>query len=314
MRNIEVFWTELGRREKLLRDSYTRLNIALPPSQGMARALDEAKDLAEGIKTVSSDTALVETIQACHTVYAIAESVEVCLGFGLDVSRQLSAMATGTINYGTPGNTSAKSIYLKDFEYELFIAASLIRAGLRPKLLDNPSDPMGEMEVEGIVVECKHPDSTGGLPDKLKKFARKLRKSGRFGFFAVAVEDAHHLGDQIVFGSKLYYDSWLDSKQAEMEESGQKLAGFAAYRDVVLGLIHTQTKVVVIAGATGMKRHSTSLLFDRPSTPEAMTRGAEKIARVFNPSPHHFARPVTASSREDIVPNGQPPSEPVAGD
>ncbi len=314
MTSDEAFWIELGRREKLLRDTYHRLKISLQPGHGMAKALDEAKALAGGIKAEFSDTSLLDTVKACHTIYAIAGNVEVCLDAGLDISRQLSSMATGTTDYGTPGSTTDKSIYLKDFEYELFIAASLIRGGLMPQFLDNPSDPMGEMQVKGIVIECKHPDSTGSLRDKVKKFAKKLRESGCFGLFAVAVEDAHHLGDRTVFDSKSDYNAWLEAKQIELEKSGLELADFAAHRDVVLGLVHTQTKLAIIAEETGMMRHSTSTLFDRPDIPEVIMEGARKVARVFNPVPHHFVLPAKASSRKDAAPNGQSASEPIAGD
>jgi hypothetical protein len=276
-------WEELGRREALIRDAYDKAKVILKPRQGLALALEEANALAANLKSAKtfSDATARETAQAFHVIYSIAESIELCLQSGLDISRQLSQMATGTTDFGTPSKRNGK-IYFKDFEYELFVASCLIRRGLKPRFLEDRSDPMGEMSVDGIVIECKHPNSNGQIESNISKFALKLREVGKFGVFAIAVEDVHHLGDREAFASDLEYQVWLEAKRDEMELYGLRRAAIASRFDNILGLIHTQSMVEVVGGHTRMSRLGSSVLFDRPT--HDLTK-ARTIAEAFNPQP-----------------------------
>jgi hypothetical protein len=285
LHRVDAIWKELGRREELLRNAYRNLRIPLNPDQGLALALAEARALADGVKSSepATEVAVLKAVEACHVIFAISESVGICHSAGLEITRQLRQMATGTANFGTPGSTKTKGIYLKDFEYELFIASSLIRRGLAPRFLDDPSDPMGEMVVDQIVIECKHPDSVGQLRSNIAKFGQELTKSGRFGMFAVAVEDAHHLGDTASFGTEDEYRQWLKAKE---------LLDFAWGFERIVGLITTQSKVLVIGAETRISRLGTSIVFDRSELPEEAGSAAIRIAKVFNPDPTHHSTTV----------------------
>jgi len=276
-------WEELGRREAMIRNEYAKKRIALKPGQGLALALEESNALAANLKSTksASDAAVQEAVQALHVIYSIADSIELCLNSGLDITRQLSQMATGTTDFGTPTRKNSR-IYFKDFEYELFIASCLIRRGLKPEFLEDRSDPIGEMSVEGILIECKHPNSTGQIEDNISKFARNLRAAGKFGIFAIAVEDAHHLGDHGTFATVLDHHVWLEAKRDEMESVGLGIVTFASKFENILGLIHTQSIVQIVGGNTGMSRLGNSLLFERPA--QDLTT-ARMIAEVFNPHP-----------------------------
>jgi hypothetical protein len=276
-------WQELGRREAMIRNEYAKKRIALKPGQGLALALEEANALAANLKSTKSvsDAAVQETVRAFHVIYSIAESIELCLKSGLDITRQLAQMGSGTADFGTPTDKSSR-IYFKDFEYELFIASCLIRRGLKPEFLEDRSDPLGEMSVEGILIECKHPNSTGQIEANISKFARNLRAAGKFGIFAIAVEDAHRMGDRGAFATELDHQGWLEAKRDEMELAGLRRASFTSKFENILGLIHTQSLVQIVDGNTAMSRLGNSLLFERP-TQDLTT--ARMIAEVFNPHP-----------------------------
>jgi hypothetical protein len=288
------YWEELGRREAMIRNEYAKAKIALKPKQGLSLALEEAHALAANLKSPQpcSDAMALEAAQAFHVIYSIADSIELCLQSGLDISRQLSQMATGTTDFGTPSKKNGK-IYFKDFEYELFVSSSLIRRGLKPEFLEDRSDPMGEMSVDGIFIECKHPNSNGQIESNISKFALQLREAGKFGIFAIAIEDLHHLGDRKTFASQFEYQVWLEAKRDEMEQSGLRRAAFASRFENILGLIHTQSLVTVVGGDTQMSRLGSSVLFDRPT--QDLT-AARAIAEAFNPHPALYSQVQRAES------------------
>lgn len=287
----DEFWKELGRRSALLRNIYATYRIPLESASPLAQALAEARDLADGKKVVlpPSDQALMKAVESAQTIYVIAESVERCLAEALDISRHLKQMATGTIDYGSPGSAGQKNIYLKDFEYELFIASALVTRGLKPVFLPDRNDPTGEMQVNGLIIECKHPDSEGQLMRNISKFGRKLMESNRHGIFAVGLEDACQLGDVVAFETQSDYDRWLEQKQDLMEEGGRKRALHAYEQERVLGLVTTQAKLLMIADNSQFSRLGNSMLFDDKESFSPHAAEALQIAKAFNPSPIRYS-------------------------
>jgi len=289
----EEFWNELGRRADAIRGAYQQAHIQLNGNSPVAKALAEAKELADGVKSKdpANNQTILRTVEAAHVIYAIAESIVTCQSGGLDITRHLKQMGTGTINFGIPGTAENKDIYLKDFEYELFIASILLKNGLQPSFLDDPSDPIGEMEVNGLIIECKHPNSDSGrqLMKNITKFGGKLREKDRFGIFAVGIEDAYRLGDIEVFADKQAYSDWLELKRDAMETSGRKLAVQVSCQERILALIHTQTKLLIIEGQTGFSRLGNVMLFDNRKNFASHEADVKSVARAFNPSPSRFS-------------------------
>lgn len=290
--SLDEFWNELGRREELIRAAYKRACIQLNEDSPLAKALAEAKELADGVKSKESanDQTVLRTVEAAQAVYALAESIETCQSGGLDITRHLAQMATGTINFGTPGTTEKKDIYLKDFEYELFIASTLLNNGLRPNFLDDPSDPVGEMEVNGLIVECKHPNAERKLMRNITKFGKKLLEAERYGIFAAGIEDAYRLGDVEVFADKQAYSDWLELKRDAMETNGRKRAAQVSGQERILALIHTQTKLLIIDGQTSLSRLGNAMLFDNKESFASHEADVTSIACAFNPSPSRYSQ------------------------
>jgi hypothetical protein len=281
------FWKELGRRASFIRDLYKTHRIRLKRGEGLSIALDEAVALARGDKKMGafSRSQLIRTASDAHIIYGIAESLETCIGAGLDISNHLGQLTTGTADYGTPAATNAKTIFLKDFEFELFIVAALIKRGLIPEFPKQRNDPRGEFLVSGIFVEAKHPNSVGQFEKMVGRFNAALRKDGLFGVFAVALEDAYGLGDEAEFGSHADYERWLIAKRARMETMGRQFIKHAASLSRVAAILQTQSKIEIVGGFTTMRRLGNSVLFDHRASFCDYEVPAKAIAEAFNPLP-----------------------------
>lgn len=142
------FFEELGRRAAFIRGLYRRYRVVLKPNEGLSLALEEAEALARGDKLEGLASAeQLHTIQSrAHVIYAFAETLKTCVDAGLDVSRHLPQMTTGSTDFGISSRDN-KAIFFKDFEFELFIASALIRSGLVPALT-GPGDPRGDPPIE----------------------------------------------------------------------------------------------------------------------------------------------------------------------
>jgi hypothetical protein len=284
-----AFFTELGRRVTFIRQVYTRYHIPLKPTEGLARALDEAEALARGVKAESafSREYLIQITNEIHVIYAFGGNLEVTVNAGLDVSTHLANLTTGTTNYGTP-SADSKTIFFKDFEFELFLASALLQHGLRP-IFTPPGDPCGELVCRGIRIEAKHPNSVGQLTKLLGKFQKALEEIRTFGIFVVALEDVMELGDISEFASQADYEGWLAVKREGMEAVGRKLITAAAPLPRIAALVQTQTKVEIVGGVTGLRRLGNSLLFDHRASFAQYAIPAKAIASVFNPDPVRFS-------------------------
>lgn len=108
--SLEEFWRELGRRADLIHAAYTRARVQLNENGALGKAIAEAKELADGVKSKepTNDQAVLRMVEAAQVVYTVAESIETCQSGGLDITRHLAQMSTGTIDFGTPVRANRK--------------------------------------------------------------------------------------------------------------------------------------------------------------------------------------------------------------
>ena len=285
------YWDQLSGRVRYLRDMYRAKKIALKPGEGLTKALEEAELSAEGSLSpdAPTDENLVRAVNACHVVWGLYDSIKACVDAGLDVTNHLGQLTTGTIDFGVPADaaTSHKTIYFKDFEAELLIAAQLSKAGLPVRFLEEANDPRGEMCVGDILIEVKHPNSTNRLESLMRKFNGGLHGSNTYGVFVTAVEDAFCLADQSSFASDEEFVAWQRQKRAEMESFGHSAVLRAASLPRIGALVQTSSAVEVVGDKTRLARYSNSLVFDQRQYPAGVQAAIERIACVFNP---HFRR------------------------
>ena len=281
------YWTELLARVQYLRDLYHDKKISLKPGQGLTQALDEAEACARCAPSpdAPTDDNLVNSVNACHLVWGLHDSVKACSDATLDVASHLRRLTTGTIDFGVPADpvTAARTIYFKDFEAELFVAGQLAKGGLHVEFLPQDNDPRGEMSVEGIFIEVKHPNSTRRLESLMRKFNGELRKGSAYGVFVTAVEDAFHMAEQSASASQGDHLAWQRQKRGEMELFGWNAVLRAASLPRIAALIQTCSVTEFAEGSAQFVRRGNSLVFDHRQYPPETLRCVERIAAVFNP-------------------------------
>lgn len=287
----EALYVELDRRVGFIRDLFREAKVDLKLGSPLDSALVEARAIARAEKSDKppTDENLHNSYSSLHVVYALAESLQTCVNAGVDVAGYLPQLTTGTTDFGVPAGPNDRTIFFKDFEFELLIAATLVKAGVIPTLMAVPNDPSGEMCVGNVHIEAKHPNTLGQLEKQMRKFNKELQRRGTWGMFAVALEDAFELGERADFESDLVYEQWLKAKRDGMEALGLRMIKRAAKLPRIAGLITTQTSVTNVAGATNLTRLANSVLFDHRESKPSYWADAEKVAKAFNPDPRLFS-------------------------
>ncbi|AUX22825.1 uncharacterized protein SOCEGT47_033380 [Sorangium cellulosum] len=291
-------WEELLRRVVYIRNLYRERGIALPPGEGLALALDEAEALGRGDVSAApaTDENAARTAHDAHVIWVLQENIETCLTNGLDLSSHLANIATGTTDYGAPAEDNRR-IFFKDFEYEVFVMAALLRQGRRVVLAAQPNDPVYEFECDGLLFQLKHPNSRRQTERNLCRFNGQLREAGRHGIFVVGLEDMFGLADGGLHPTQQDFDIWLREKREAMEAHGIPLIQRGMRLTNVVGLVQTQTLVEFRAGNSQMRRLGNSCIMDRDgATGEPWWNDALAVLSCFNPTP------VRASTvRDDVV-------------
>lgn len=289
----EMNWKELEARTTYIRELFAKAKVPMNPAEGLARSLAEADALARGEKLPGdpSPEVLAAIGHDAHVIWALADNLKACVAGGLNITPHLKQITTGTTDYGTPAaGNEAKKIYFKDFEFELFLASAMLRAQLKVQLADPPNDPRGDLIVDSVWVEIKHPNSLKQLMKLAAAFHGSLAKEGSYGVFAAGIEDAFELGAQPADPSHEDFAEWLERKRDAMEKFGREFIHGVAKYDRILAVVQTSTAVEWYDGSTRLRRLSNSLIFDdgRCGDP-AVNATAQKIAEVFNPKPRRFS-------------------------
>lgn len=270
----------------ILRDA----KVHLRPGEGFDELLKNAEIYARGPGQSGVDPRLE---RAAHAVLALSDNLRECADHGLGLKSHLLQMGTGTTDYGAPAprGTEARRIYFKDFECEVFVAATLLRNGVEAAFVDPPNDPCGDIVVSPLRVEVKHPDSRAQLLKLAAKFQRKLSDRGLFGVFAAGLEDAFVLASQPAAADQDDYMQWRRERNTEMEAFGLDFIGEVARYDRILALVQTASVLVSVGGSESMQRHSNSFIFDDRRQADSLALAqAERIARVFNPKPRRYSQ------------------------
>jgi len=287
-------WDELRVRVQHIRDLCRRLKIRLIPGQGLAQSLDEAEALAEGTKQTApaNEANVLASVRAFHNVWGLYDSLYACQTAGLPIAAHLKQMTTGSADFGVPSDPSSafKMIYYKDFEAELFIAASLARAGLHVEFLKEPNDPRGDMRAQEVFIEVKHPDSAKSLERLMRKFDGQMRRTGSAGVFVAALEDAFRLASPTSFSSKPDFSSWKEKKDDEIEVFGMAALLRAATLQNIGVLAQTSSYIEIIGDETQFVRRTNAVIYDERSYASTVNETLKRIAEVFNPHPTLFSQ------------------------
>jgi len=278
---------ELGEKIKYIRNLYCKYNIALKKGQGLYCMLIEGEKIVNEV-TPQSKEELKIMAEAYHHIWALCDDLKTCIGAGWNIRNHLNQITTGSVNYGTPSDDK-KTIYYKDFELELFIGACLIKQGLKAELSKDPSDPKGDIYLDDVYIQIKHPSKIDQLKKRMVAFNKKMITDNGYGFFIVGLEDIFSLGDITCFNSDDCYLKWRDVKYNEIESFGtQHIIPIAEKMDRILGLAQTSTRVYWIGDSSRLIRFGNSLIFSKNSVPEAIMKTANQISDTFNLNSHLF--------------------------
>jgi hypothetical protein len=278
---------ELKKRSLAIRDLLKKHKVKLVPGEGLEQALVEAEAIANAVKKGEKGTekAFVESARAASVVWSLSETLEPSIAHGLDPTQHLKQITTGSVDYGTPaGEGENKRIFFKDFELELFVGTECIKRGMKVGLNPVSNDPSGDLFIEPLRAEVKHPNSPNQLEKLIKKFNGKLQENDRFGVFVVGLEDAFKVDPGKVFKDESEWRGWLDSKAKQVEEFGKSFLQLAAQLPRILVAVQTWTVWFQAGGAVNLRREGNAVMFDeRPGVPDAAAARASEVAAVFNP-------------------------------
>jgi hypothetical protein len=284
------FWNELLARVQWIRELYATSRITLPLGQGLADSLNEAEACARGDKRRSgTEDDVSVSIRSCHVAWSLYDSLSGCVDAGLDVRPYLANIATGSTEYGVPSDpANFHDIFFKDFEAELFVAASLARAGLPVSFIDPRNDPRGEMKVGDIFIEVKHPNSRNAQERLMRKFNSALRKDRLLGVFVCALEDAFQIAPRSSTPHEL--GTWQEAKDKEIEAIGLRSVMRAASLSQIAVLAQTSSYVEIVGDSTRFVRKGNALIFDQRSYDLGILTSLERIATAFNPDPPRYSQ------------------------
>ena len=249
---------------RALLDGY-KPKIKLKPGEGLEKTLAEAEAIADAVKKGEKGAAqaFIESAKAASVIWNLIDTLRPCLDEGLDLNAHLKQITTGSVEYGTPAvDSDRKPIYFKDFEMELFAAAQCIKRKLRVKLNAVSNDPRGDLLIEPLRLEVKHPDKPNQLEKNIREFNTKLRREGRYGVFVAGLEDAFNLEPHRIFKDDAEWTAWLGAKADEVEAYGKTFLRFAATMARVLATIQTWTIWRPVGAALNLHRQSNAVLFD----------------------------------------------------
>tara|TARA_R110002167_G_scaffold148524_2_gene341499 strand:- start:7789 stop:8826 length:1038 start_codon:yes stop_codon:yes gene_type:complete len=276
---------ELKKRVIEIRELLKKADATLVPGEGLERALAEAEAVADGIKSVRQGTeqSYIDTARAITSIWSFSETLRPCVAYGLDLDEHLRTVTTGSLDYGSPRQSGTNHIF-KDFELELLIAARCLSGGLDVSLNPIKNDPSGDLFVETLRVEVKHPDSVKQLESLLRKFNTALYKDGMYGVIAVGLEDIFQVNPTEVFATDADWKSWFDSQAQEVEGYGAIFMRMAARMTRIIATVQTWTVWYQAAGEISLYRQgNATLLNDRTGVPPQNYKDAARVAAIFNP-------------------------------
>lgn len=297
------YWEHLSKRVQYVRKLYNDKNIQLKAGEGLTLALDEAQSCVAAKKSSGAPTVenCLSSANACHVVWALYESIKQCVDAQLDVTNHLRQITTGSTDFGLPAEQphGNKTIFLKDFEAELFVAAQLAKALLPVTFLDKPNDPRGEMAVSGILIEVKHPNSTKQIIKLMRKFNLHLKKGKAFGVFVTAIEDAFNVAEPAASPNHADFIREQQNKRSQMEKFGRCAISAAASLSNIGAIVQTCSAMESVGDETCFKRRSNSLVFENRQYPDETKEQIERIAKVFNSNFRRYTK-----SGKIIAPDG----------
>lgn len=286
------YWIRLRGSVDFIEALYAKYKVLLPAGEGLRAALNEARALADGVSMPGNPTTeeVAARAEQANAIITLADTMRPLDAAGLAIVRYLKQIGTGSTNYGTPQQPGqSKKHFFKDFETELFVLSNLLQAGLPVQLLTDPSDPAGEMEVDGIFVEVKHPDTPNQVNRLLGKFHGELVRRNTYGVFVIALEDAFNAASKSVHPGPEEQQAAFQGLAKEIDGLARSVLPHAARLPQVGGLATLLSRQEIVSGHCSFQRLGDSVVFDQRTYPNGVLEKVEAICGVFAQPPGLFS-------------------------
>lgn len=158
--------------------------VTLIHNTGLHKLITEA----ENYINLPEDSEIYNTtIKPLLVLYSLSDTLRMLWMKRKSFDVQLSAMNSGTFEYGVISNTGEH--YFKDFEFEIFTAAYLNEYGVSADLPQHTSG--NDLFYKDIEIQCKHPEifTRDKIDGFLRDFQTSLQNSQKYGVFGIALDD-----------------------------------------------------------------------------------------------------------------------------
>ncbi len=158
--------------------------INLIPNTGLKKLIDDCQSY---IGLPANAPILNTTIKPLLVLYSLSDTLRILWMKRQDFRIQLSAMNSGTYEYGVISPTGEHNY--KDFEFEIFSAAYLNQFGVTATLPQNTAG--NDILYNNIEIQCKHPEvfNRHKIDGFLRDFQSSLQKNQKYGVFGIGVDD-----------------------------------------------------------------------------------------------------------------------------
>ena len=169
---------------EFLKYQIAQKNVTLIANSGLQKLIDECQSY---VALPANSPIYNTTLKPLLVLYSFSDTLRMLWMKRKDFRIQLSAMNTGTYEYGVIGPNGQHNF--KDFELELFTAAYLNEYGVDADL---PQTTAGnDVLYKDIEIQCKHPDTftRNKIDGFLRDFQSSLQRSQKYGVFGIGVDD-----------------------------------------------------------------------------------------------------------------------------
>ncbi len=287
-------WEKLSSKIQVLLSHFTDLKVNLSKEHGIGLAIHQASMIAvnnhNGVIVDFHGITKKEFASSIQIVWNLTENIDICHAAGLNIKSHLKQMNVGSIKYGVKNPARRNDKFYKDFEFEIFIAAQLSGNGVTPKFFEKLNDPRGDMIVDEIFIEAKHPESDRQVPKKLSDFNSQMKKISSYGFTVIAIEDIFAFGEKSDFYSQIELNQWNNEKESTViNVLAEIYSNEYSYRNIV-GIALTKSVISCVSGSVNFPRLTNVLVLDHHTDNRKILNTVMKIAKCFNPLPNMFTK------------------------
>jgi len=258
--------------------------VTLIPGTGLQKLID---DCLAYIALPPDSLIYNTTLKPLLVLYSLSDTLRMLWLKRKDFAIQLSAMNSGTYEYGTvtPGENN-----FKDFELELFSTAYLNEYGV---IADLPQHTAGnDILYKNIEIQCKHPEvfTREKIDRFLRDFQSSLQKNQKYGVLGIGIDDILQFTDN---SFPIDYEAFEKAYRRTLLQQDQVLSEIfddtLRFCPRVLGLfiINTHFTFNTTMGLSLMKTTNSGFCL-RPNAkdvPEETHIQAYEIVSVFNNKP-----------------------------